>query len=164
MVKYAFKSDNLLVGKSRRDGVKASFKNTYSTCRAIKGMGVKRAFAYLDNVLNHKEIVPFFKFYKGVGRHSQARGSGTDKGRWPEKSVVVVKDILKQAVSNAKHAHKKEEDELYVISYCVNRARGRRRRTFRAHGRISEYESQPCHVELIVGPKPLDVEKAKALQ
>ncbi|TNJ28311.1 Ribosomal protein L17 [Giardia muris] len=160
MVKYAYKSDSTCVGKSRYDDAKVSFKNTYETCRAIKGMQVTKAQAYLSDVIEHKNIIPFFRFTGGVGRHAQAKKFGTSQGRWPEKSVRLVQEILKQATNNAIHQHNKKEEELHVISICVNRAHGRHRRMFRAHGRITKFDAQPCHVEIIVGPKAQDVPKA----
>lgn len=130
---------------------------------AIKNYRVEKALRYLDDVISHKQIVPFFKFNHGVGRHAQAKNFGTSQGRWPEKSVRLVIDVLKQAASNAKALHQKDLSELYVESVNINRATGRRRRTYRAHGRVNKFESQPCHLEIIVAPKGKDVEKPKAL-
>jgi len=163
MVKYAFKSDNLEAARTRQNTAPVSFKNTHATARAIRGMNVEKAMAYLDRVLEHKSCVPFYRFRHGVGRQSQAGEWSIDQGRFPEKSVNLIKDLLKQAVGNAKALHKKEPSELFITHIEVQRAAGRRRRTFRAHGSVGKYESQPCHVQLIVAPKAADVEKAKAL-
>lgn len=38
---------------------------------AIKGMSLRRAQAFLDNVLAHKEAVPFTRYHGGVGRTGQ---------------------------------------------------------------------------------------------
>jgi len=50
--------------------LRAHFKNTYETARAMKGLNLKAALVYLDNVLEHKQIIPFRKFTGGVGRHA----------------------------------------------------------------------------------------------
>ena len=42
----------------------------------------------------------------------------------------------------------------------VNQAPKMRRRTYRAHGRINPYQSSPCHVELVLAPGKVQVEKA----
>lgn len=163
MVKYAFKSDNLETGRTRCNRAPVSFKNTHATARAVRGMNVEKALAYLDRVLEHKSCVPFYRFRHGVGRQSQAGEWSIDQGRFPEKSVNLVRDMIKQAAGNAKALHKKEASELYISHIEVQRAAGRRRRTFRAHGSVGKYESQPCHVQVTVSPKAVDVEKAKEL-
>ncbi len=49
------------------------FQNTRETAQAIKKMSLHRATAYLKNVINKKEIIPFRRFMGGVGRHAQVR-------------------------------------------------------------------------------------------
>ncbi len=46
-------------------------QNTRETAQAIKKMSLNRATAYLKNVVNKKEIIPFRRFMGGVGRHAQ---------------------------------------------------------------------------------------------
>jgi large subunit ribosomal protein L17e len=62
---------------------------------------LSKAYAYLNNVTEHKQVIPFRKFNGGVGRASQAKEFGTTQGRWPVKSVKFVTDLLKNAESNA---------------------------------------------------------------
>jgi large subunit ribosomal protein L17e len=64
-------------------------------------MKLSKAYAYLNNVTEHKQIIPFRRFNGGVGRASQAKEFGTTQGRWPVKSVKFVTDLLKNAESNA---------------------------------------------------------------
>ena len=46
-------------------------QNTHETAHTIKGMHLRRAVAYLKNVVNMKEIVPFRRYNGGPGRHAQ---------------------------------------------------------------------------------------------
>merc|ERR1712076_340167 len=64
------------------------------------------------------------------------------------------------AVANAET---KGLDPAYlVITHAqVNRAPPGRRRTYRAHGRIGKYASQPAHIEFILTEKKEPVKKAK---
>ena len=41
-----------------------------------------------------------------------------------------------------------EADNLVISHVQVNRAQQGRRRTYRAHGRITPFMSSPCHVEM----------------
>lgn len=163
--KYAFQSGNEQVGKSRSNDTAVSYKKTYSVCRAIKGMKVTRALEYLDNVIEHNEIVPLYKFKKGASRHPQANVWGANQGRWPEKSARTVRDLLVQAANNAKHLHQTEYDDLEVRFYDVGLSgQINHRRNYRAHGRVNAYDNEPCHIQLIVSPVTKAVEAPKELK
>lgn len=57
--------------RSRGQYLRVSFKNTRETAQAINGLKLTRALTYLNNVIEHKEVVPFRRFAGGVGRASQ---------------------------------------------------------------------------------------------
>merc|ERR1712241_538583 len=122
------------------------------TAQAIKKMPLNRATAYLKNVVEQKEIIPFRRFMGGVGRHAQAKVHGTSQGRWPKKSAEFLLHLLKNAESNAEYKGL-DADHLVVDHIQVNRAPKMRRRTYRAHGRINPYMSSPCHIELCLVEK-----------
>jgi large subunit ribosomal protein L17e len=51
-----------------------------------------------------------------------------------------------------------EVERLIITHVQVNKAQMRKRRTYRAHGRISPYKAMPCHVQIwaqIDGPAPV---------
>jgi large subunit ribosomal protein L17e len=127
--------------------LRVHFKNTYETGKAIKGMLVKKAENYLNDVLNHTRCVPFTKYDGSTGRTGQAKEWGLTHGRWPEKSVRHVLSILKNAISNAE-SKRLNVDNLIVRDVRVNQAMRGRRRTYRAHGRINAYLSSNCHIEI----------------
>jgi large subunit ribosomal protein L17e len=58
-------------------------------------------------------------------------------------------------------------DNLEITHILVQHAPQMRRRTYRAHGRINPYMSNPCHIEIIAEeseqavPKPADETKEK---
>jgi large subunit ribosomal protein L17e len=80
-------------------------------------------------------------------------------GRWPEKSVRHVHQLLKNAHANAE-AKGLDAEKCVVSHVAVNRAVQGRRRTFRAHGRIGPYLSSNCHIEFIITEKAENVKKA----
>lgn len=67
-------------------------------------MPLKRAVAYLKNVIEQKECVPFRRFNGGVGRCAQAKQFGTTQGRWPKKSAEFLLQLLRNAESNADYS------------------------------------------------------------
>jgi large subunit ribosomal protein L17e len=64
-------------------------------------MNLKKAFAYLEEVKEHKRCIPFRRFDGSMGRTGQAKEFGLTKGRWPVKSIEFVVGLLKNAQSNA---------------------------------------------------------------
>merc|ERR1711965_1161043 len=68
---------------------------------------------------------------------------GKTQARWPEKSCRFLLDLLTNAESNA-------VDKLVIDHIMVNAAQKQRRRTYRAHGRINPFMSNPCHIEMVL--------------
>jgi ribosomal protein uL22 len=85
---------------SLRIGV--AFQNTRETAQAIKGLTLVKAKRYLEDVLAHKQAIPFRRFCGGVGRTAQAKSRHSNgQGRWPVKSATFLLGLLKNAESNA---------------------------------------------------------------
>jgi len=161
MVKYSKEpSDATKAVKARGSNLRVHFKNTRETCQAIKGMPLRRAQKFLQNVIAHKEIVPFRRFIHCVGRKAQAHVFNATQGRWPEKSCRYVLDLLQNAESNAE-IQGLDVDTLYVSHIQANAAPKLRRRTYRAHGRIGPYMSNPSHIELILSSRAEQVKKSE---
>merc|ERR1712166_1107980 len=94
----------------------------------------------------------------GIGRTPQAKAFKMSQGRWPIKSAKILIDLLKNAESNAEFKNL-DTDNLVIKHIQVNCAQQGRRRTYRAHGRMGPYMSNPSHVEMILEEKDEAVEK-----
>ncbi|KAK6912976.1 Ribosomal protein L22/L17 [Dillenia turbinata] len=148
--------------KARGSDLRVHFKNTRETAHAIRKLPLTKAKRYLEDVLAHKQAIPFRRFCGGVGRTAQAKNRHSNgQGRWPVKSAKFVLDLLKNAESNAE-VKGLDVDSLYISHIQVNQAQKQRRRTYRAHGRINPYMSSPCHIELILSEKEEPVKKEDA--
>jgi len=150
MVRYA--ATEILPAKSARARgayLRVSFKNTRETAQAINGWKLQRALAFLANVQEHKEAVPMRRYAGSTGRTAQGKAFGVSKARWPVKSAEFLLGLLKNAEANA-DAKGLDTGNLIVKHIQVNQAPKQRRRTYRAHGRINPYMSNPCHIELIL--------------
>merc|ERR1712019_140907 len=145
--------------KAKGVDLRVHFKNTYETGQAIKGMNLKAAQAYLADVVEKKQCVPFRKYTGCIGRTPQAKAFKMSQGRWPVKSAKILLDLLRNAESNAEFKNL-DTDNLVIKHVQVNAAQQGRRRTYRAHGRINAYMSSPCHVEMILQEHKEDVEKS----
>ncbi|KAL6535105.1 60S ribosomal protein L17B [Orobanche minor] len=188
MVKYSQEPVNPTKScKARGSGLRVHFKNTRETAHAIRKLPLVKAKRYLEDVLAHKQAIPFTRFCRGVGRTAQAKNRHSNgQGRWPVKSAKFILDLLKNAESNAeglflhyqyphcgalsqlsilqtnflvKPVKGLDVDALFISHIQVNQAQKQRRRTYRAHGRINPYMSSPCHIELILSEKEEPVKK-----
>jgi len=160
MVRYAAVPNNpSKCAKSRGSFLRVSFKNTRETAQAINRMKLSRAIAYLENVKGHREAVPMRRYAGSTGRCAQGKQFGVSRARWPEKSAEFLLGLLRNAEANADT--KGLDSSSLVISHIqVNQAPKQRRRTYRAHGRINPYMSNPCHIEVIVSEADEAVAKA----
>jgi large subunit ribosomal protein L17e len=135
--------------RARGAYLRVSFKNTHETAQAINGWKLQRAITFLENVREHKEAVPMRRYAGSTGRTAQGKQFGVSKARWPVKSAEFLLGLLRNAEANA-DAKGLDTGALIVKHIQVNQAPKQRRRTYRAHGRINPYMSNPCHIELIL--------------
>ncbi|KAE9587820.1 hypothetical protein Lal_00022035 [Lupinus albus] len=165
MVKYSREPDNPTKScKARGADLRVHFKNTRETAFSIRKLPLVKAKRYLEDVLAHKQAIPFRRFCRGVGRTAQAKNRHSNgQGRWPVKSAKFILDLLKNAESNAE-VKGLDVDALYISHIQVNQAQRQRRRTYRAHGRINPYMSSPCHIELTLSEKEEPVKKEPETQ
>jgi len=147
---------------AKASNLRVHFKNTREAAQAIKGMKLRRAQKYLQDVIEKKSAVPFRRYRYGVGRHSQCNAflkqNHASIGRFPKKSCEFLLDLLRNAESNADFKSL-DAEQLRISHILVNKAPKMRRRTYRAHGRINPYMSNPCHIEVILTEEEATVEK-----
>jgi len=161
MVRYSIEPDAAIPhSKSRGSHLRVHFKHCREIAHHVSGMPVTKAIKFLDEVIAFKAVVPFVKYTGGIGRKAQAKQSKVpgSKGRWPVKASGVVKDLLTNAIANAE-TKGLDPEALYVTHAQCNRAPAGRRRTYRAHGRIGKYASQPAHIEFVLSEKKKGVER-----
>merc|ERR1712058_182072 len=163
MVRYAATEiENAKSARSRGSYLRVSFKNTRETAQAINGWKVQRAIKYLENVQEFKECIPMRRYAGSTGRSAQGKNFGVSKARHPVKSASFLLDLLKNAEANA-DTKGLDTSNLIVKRIQVNQAPKQRRRTYRAHGRINPYMSNPCHIELILTEGEEAVTKSEEL-
>lgn len=146
---YSFQPDNESKScKTSGNYLRVHFKNTREAASVLRGMQLRKAQTFLNDVCEKKQCVPFRRYNGGVGRCAQAKAWGVTQGRWPEKSAKFLLGLLKNAESNAE-SKGLNLDTLVIKHVQVNQAPRQRRRTYRAHGRINPFLSSPCHIEIV---------------
>jgi len=159
MVKYSREASNPSKAcKAQGVDLRVHYKNTYEAAQAIKGMNLKKAQQYMQDVCEKKRCIPFRKYKGTIGRTPQAKEFKLTQGRWPVKSCKILLGLLRNAEANAEFKNL-DTDNLTVKHIQVNAAQQGRRRTYRAHGRIGPYMNCPAHVEMILEEPADAVEK-----
>ncbi|KAI0407497.1 60S ribosomal protein L17 [Xylaria palmicola] len=164
MVRYAATEiESAKSARARGSYLRVSFKNTRETAQAINGWKLTRAVKFLENVREKSEAVPMRRYAGSTGRTAQGKQFGVSRARWPVKSAEFLLGLLKNAESNA-DAKGLDTSNLIVKHIQVNQAPKQRRRTYRAHGRINPYMSNPCHIELILTEGEEVVQKSEQVE
>merc|ERR1740123_539073 len=160
MVKYSRQpAEPTKSAKSKVADLRVHLKNTYNVAKSVKGQKLNRAIHYLEECTEHRQIIPYTRFTGGVGRHAQVKQfKHTTLGRWPEKSIKAVRELLINLRANAE-IKGLDIDRCLINHVVVQRAVSGRRRTYRAHGRISPYLASNCHVEFHAFEKSAGVAK-----
>ena len=130
---------------SKRDAP-VSFKKTREVCHAIKGMQLQKAKDYFERVLKFEVPIPFKRFKK---KQAHRKGAGFGPGRWPIKSVEVVKELLQEVENNAEYKGL-DVDKCRIIHCCVQKGRVYPKFIPRAFGRSSPYNNEKTHVEIAI--------------
>eukprot|EP01094_Clydonella_sp_ATCC50884_P018067 TRINITY_DN3276_c0_g1_i1.p1 TRINITY_DN3276_c0_g1~~TRINITY_DN3276_c0_g1_i1.p1 ORF type:complete len:140 (-),score=50.06 TRINITY_DN3276_c0_g1_i1:137-556(-) len=86
--------DPTKVAMASGSNLRVHFKNTREAATAIKGLSLVKARRFLEDVLEHKRVVPFRRFTGGIGRPAMMKGTGWSQGRWPAKSCNFLLDLI----------------------------------------------------------------------
>src|SRR5512137_1347245 len=134
---------------SRAMGIelRISLKHAREICNSLRGMKVKAAKSYLEDVIALKKAVPFKRYARNVAhRHGLV---GADAGRYPQKAAKAVLEVLANAMSNAEYKGM-EPDGMKI--YHAGTLKGRTIRGWmpRAMGRATPKNTETVSVEMIL--------------
>jgi large subunit ribosomal protein L22 len=124
-----------------------SHKHSKEVAREIKGRTVADAQAYLQDVVDEEQSVPFKSHNSGVGHRSDVEG--WDAGRYPEKVSKAFLDLLENVSSNADHQgfDGASMEIVHVAAHKVGESVGRKPR---AMGRATAWNTPEVDVEIVV--------------
>jgi large subunit ribosomal protein L22 len=131
--------------------LKVSHKAAREVCKAIKGMDLKKAKDYLQDVTEKKKAIPYTRFIKKLGHKG-----GTQKrfvGRYPIKTAARVLRVLQAAEANAENKGL-DVDKLRIIHAAAYPGMKLKRYAPRAQGRASPKYDTQTHVEIVLDEKP----------
>lgn len=116
-------------------------------CNHIKGMKLENAKSFLEDVIELKKPVPYYRYRGKIPHRKELQGH--DAGRYPEKAAREILKILESVEANAEFKGL-YADRLRIIHMAAHRGRVIRKYIPRAFGRASPYFNHMTHVEVAV--------------
>jgi large subunit ribosomal protein L22 len=116
-------------------------------CNHIKGMKLDEAKTFLEDVIDKKRAVPYYRYRGKIGHRKQLQGH--DAGRFPEKAAGEIIKILDSVEANAEFKGL-YADRLRIVHMAAHRGRVIRKFIPRAFGRASPYFNHLTHIEVAV--------------
>ncbi|MEM2080928.1 MAG: 50S ribosomal protein L22 [Candidatus Bathyarchaeia archaeon] len=130
--------------------LRVSHKASREVCRAIKGMMLANAKAYLKAVIAKKKAVPFRKYKKKLGHRAGLTRAAA--GRYPVKAAEQILRLLESAEANAENKGL-DVDRLRILHAAAYPGVKIKRYMPRAHGRASPKYETTTHVEIVLEEK-----------
>jgi len=146
-ISYSVEADPDTTAKAMLRERQISLKHSKALAREIKGRTAEEAVAYLEDVVDGEQSVPFRQHNSGVGHRRDV--DGWDAGRYPEKAAGAFLDLLENAMSNADHQGF-DADSMTVMHAAPHKVGETQGRQPRAMGRASPWNAPEVDVELIL--------------
>ncbi len=99
---YAYKPakvDLARTAKARLEDVNVSYKDLANVCSNVRGRRADAALEFLSEAADGMRPVRYFNYNKRRGHVGRLGGK---KGGWPVKSAKIVRDVLENAMANAR--------------------------------------------------------------
>lgn len=142
---YSTVSDPATTAQAYGRDMPCSPKSGRNVARAIKGMPVSRAKAFLEDVKALKTAVPF----KVRVRKIHHRKGGMGSGKYPVQTVKCMLKVLESAEANAEYKGL-DKDRLVITHSTAYQGNVIQAYTPRAQGRATPHYNRLCNFEVIV--------------
>lgn len=144
--KYSTYSDPATTARAYGRDLDVSPKSGRNVAKAIKGMPVSRAKAFLQDVADLKTPVPFLVRKRKIAHR---RGEGFGPGKYPVKVCEQFLKVLQSAEANAEY--KGLDTEALVITHA-SAYQGTVQKAYipRAQGRATPHYNRLCNFEVVV--------------
>ncbi|ELZ21835.1 MULTISPECIES: 50S ribosomal protein L22 [Halobacteriales] len=146
-INYSVDADPDTTAKAMLRERQMSHKHSKEVAREIKGRTVADAQAYLQDVIDEVQSVPFKSHNAGAGHRSDV--DGWDAGKYPEKVSGEFLDLLENVEANADSQgfDGASMEIVHVAAHKVGESVGRKPR---AMGRASSWNTPQVDVEIVV--------------
>jgi len=130
--------------------VRASIKDLYNVCKAIRNMKLNDAKNFLNRVLRHEEALPFWRYSSGASHKSNISKKWKVKsGRYPKNAIEYVLKVLENAEANAVNKGL-DIDRLKIVHIAAHKGITLKRYMPRAFGRSTRKFRRTSNIEVIL--------------
>jgi large subunit ribosomal protein L22 len=127
-----------------------SIRDLYNVCKAVRGMGLTEAKSYLQNVIEMKEAVPYWRYNTGAShKPGLEQRWGIKAGRYPRKAAKYVLKLLDNVEVNA-NSKGLDTEKLKIIHIAAHKGLTLKRFIPRAFGRSSKKYRYTSNIEVVV--------------
>ncbi|AEH06747.1 50S ribosomal protein L22 [Methanothermococcus okinawensis] len=144
---YKVEADPSKTARAMGRALRISRKHAVEICREINGMKLNDAIAYLNRVIELKQVVPFKRHGKDVP-HRKGK-YGWTAGRFPQKASSEILKVLDNAKKNAEYKGL-NTDKLRIKHISSNKGFTIKRYMPRAFGRASPKFQETVHIQVIL--------------
>ena len=138
------------IAKAVIKNVPASIRDLYNVCKAIRGMKLNDAKNFLNNVLEEKEALPFWRYSHGSSHKANISPKWKVKsGRYPKKAIKYVLKVLENAENNA-NSKGLDMDKLKILHIAAHKGITIKRYMPRAFGRSTPKYRRTSSIEVIL--------------
>jgi len=130
--------------QARCRNVATSHKDALEVTNAIRGLRLDAAESFLNDVMAHKRAVPYKKKNQGV-----AHRAGMGSGKYSDRTVGYVLEILKNAKANAQNKGF-DISKTFVTHTAVHRGLHRRPRGSRVFAKGPSTHSRRSNIEVML--------------
>jgi large subunit ribosomal protein L22 len=124
--------------------VDISLKDAVNVAHYIRGMGANEAVKTMDEVIEKKKPVPYFRYLDSV---SHRKGIGP--GRFPVRAAKAFKATLENAISNAEFKNLDVEN-LRVVHVEATKGRMLKKYRPKAHGTAGLFVKDLVNISMVV--------------
>ncbi|BBG24397.1 50S ribosomal protein L22 [Sulfuracidifex tepidarius] len=127
-----------------------SIRDLYNVCKAVRGMKLTQAKSYLQNVIDMKEAVPYWRYNTGASHKSNLEERwGIKSGRYPRKAAKYVLKLLDNLEVNAS-SKGLDTEKLKIVHIAAHKGLTLKRFIPRAFGRSSKKYRYTSNIEAVV--------------
>ena len=138
------------IAKAVIRNVPSSVRDLYNVCKAIRGMKLNDAKKLLNNVLEEKEALPFWRHSHGSSHKANISPKWKVKsGRYPKKAIKYVLKVLENAENNA-NSKGLDMDNVIIQHIAVHKGITIKRFMPRAFGRSTRKYRYTSNIEVVL--------------
>ena len=149
--------DEITVARAVAREIPVSVKKVVNLTRALKGMSVRQARAFLERIIKQEEYAPMWRYRKKIAHHRGVADKwGVPQGKYPVKAARYILKLLDNVVANAEKKidyrgdTEEFEEKLVIIHIAAHKGYTLKRYMPRAFGRSTPKFRHTSNVEIIV--------------